>query len=403
MREFQMVHQALYQNCPELHKKRLDTLMTAVQALQSSDTLTLTSLGRHIGNDTQVKHSIKRMDRFLGNHHLHTERACVYRWLARFSCAANPMPVVLIDWADVREQQRLMVLRASVAMKGRSVTLYERTFTLTAHNTTSAHKQFLDELQSVLPKDCCPLLVTDAGFKNPWFRAVEAKGWYWLGRVRGQTQLAAATHNNWKPVTALYAQASSRAKALGSYRLTRRDKLGCQLYLYRSKPKGRKSQRSTTTNSHHPASAEYSRSARQPWVLATNLPGGALTAKQVVAHYRKRMQIEETFRDLKSPAFGFGLRHSRSRCPKRFDIMLLIALLLELVLHWVGLFARRAGWHKHFQANTIRNRNVLSLPRLGKEVLRRGRRYRLRVRDTDESPDNFLINHAIGLGAQPMK
>ncbi|WP_026960302.1 IS4 family transposase [Aliagarivorans taiwanensis] len=381
MHELRIVYQALYQNCPELHKKRLDTLITAVKALQSSDTLTLTSLGRHIGNNTKVKHSIKRMNRFLGNPHMHAERGSVYRWLAHYSCVANPMPVVLIDWADVREQQRLMVLRASVAMEGRSMTLYERTFTLEVHNSSKAHKQFLNELAQVLPENCCPLLVTDAGFKNPWFRAVEAKGWYWLGRVRGQTHVAAATYDNWKSVAALHVQASSRAKALGSHRLTKRDKLSCQLYLYRSKPKGRKSQRSTTTNSHHPASADYSRSAKEPWVLATNLPGESLTAKQVVTHYRKRMQIEETFRDLKSPAFGFGLRHSRSRCPKRFDIMLLIALLLELVLHWVGLFACKSGWHKHFQANTVRSLNVLSLLRLGKEVLRCGGCYRLKVRD----------------------
>jgi hypothetical protein len=70
MREFQIVHQALHENSPELHKKRLDTLMTAVQALQQSDTLTLTSLGRHIDNDTLVKHSIKQMDRPLNNYHL---------------------------------------------------------------------------------------------------------------------------------------------------------------------------------------------------------------------------------------------------------------------------------------------------------------------------------------------
>ena len=38
------------------------------------------------------------------------------------------MPIVLVDWADVREQLRLMTLSASVSVQGRSVTLYERTF-----------------------------------------------------------------------------------------------------------------------------------------------------------------------------------------------------------------------------------------------------------------------------------
>jgi hypothetical protein len=76
------------------------------------------------------------------------------------------MPTVLIDWADIREQQRLMALRASVAMKRRSVTLYERTFTLEEHNSATAHKLFLDDLEGILSDGCCPLLVTDAGFKK---------------------------------------------------------------------------------------------------------------------------------------------------------------------------------------------------------------------------------------------
>ncbi|HBA5410266.1 TPA: transposase [Escherichia coli] len=50
------------------------------------------------------------------------------------------------------------------------------------------------------------------------------------------------------------------------------------------------------------------------------------TPKQLVNIYSKRMQIEETFRDLKSPAYGLGLRHSRTSSSERFDIMLLIAL-----------------------------------------------------------------------------
>lgn len=32
------------------------------------------------------------------------------------------------------------------------------------------------------------LLVTDAGFRGPRFRAVEAMGWHWLGRLRNRTE-----------------------------------------------------------------------------------------------------------------------------------------------------------------------------------------------------------------------
>ncbi len=38
------------------------------------------------------------------------------------------MPNILVDWSDVREQLRIMTLRASISVQGRSVTVYERTF-----------------------------------------------------------------------------------------------------------------------------------------------------------------------------------------------------------------------------------------------------------------------------------
>ena len=224
------------------------------------------------------------------------------------------------------------------------------------------------------------MIVTDAGYKNPWFKSIEMLGWYWLGRVRGNVTFAGISYDNWQPVRSLHVQASSRAKLVGSCRLSKTRPIHCRRYLYKALPKGRKHQRSTTTNSHHPAAKEYSKAAKEPWVIATNLPETMLTAKQLMNLYRKRMQIEETFRDVKSPAYGFGFRHSRSRCPKRFDIMLLIALVLQLIFWWVGLFAKKSGWQKHFQANTVRSRNVLSLIRLGKEVLR-CRQYRLKKRD----------------------
>ncbi|MGS2185757.1 IS4 family transposase [Escherichia coli] len=114
----------------------------------------------------------------------------------------------------------------------------------------------------------------------------------------------------------------------------------------------------------------YSASAKEPWVLATNLPVEIRTPKQLVNIYSKRMQIEETFRDLKSPAYGLGLRHSRTSSSERFDIMLLIALMLQLTCWLAGVHAQKQGWDKHFRANTVRNRNVLSTVRLGMEVLR---------------------------------
>ncbi|EKO3892424.1 IS4 family transposase, partial [Vibrio metschnikovii] len=74
MCELNILHDSLYQFCPELHLKRLNSLMLACRALLDSKKLTLTELGRNLPNQARTKHNIKRMDRLLGNRHLHKER-----------------------------------------------------------------------------------------------------------------------------------------------------------------------------------------------------------------------------------------------------------------------------------------------------------------------------------------
>ena len=302
------------------YTKRLNSLTLACHALLDCKTLTLTELGRNLPTKARTKHNIKRIDRLLGNRHLHKERLAVYRWHASFICSGNTMPIVLVDWSDIREQKRLMVLRASVALHGRSVTLYEKAFPLSEQCSKKAHDQFLADLASILPSNTTPLIVSDAGFKVPWYKSVEKLGWYWLSRVRGKVQYADLGAENWKPISNLHDMSSSHSKTLGYKRLTKSNPISCQILLYKSRSKGRKNQRSTRTHCHHPSPKIYSASAKEPWILATNLPVEIRTPKQLVNIYSKRMQIEETFRDLKSPAYGLGLRHSRTSSSERFDI-----------------------------------------------------------------------------------
>ena len=91
----------------------------------------------------------------------------------------------------------------------------------------------------------------------------------------------------------------------------------------------------------------------------------------MVKLYGKRMQIELSFRDLKSDRFGLGFSLTRTTRIDRLNVLLLIGALATLCLWWLGLLARAKQWHLHFQANTVQHRNVLSATFLGKEVLAR--------------------------------
>ena len=114
----------------------------------------------------------------------------------------------------------------------------------------------------------------------------------------------------------------------------------------------------------------YRRLHKAPWLLATSLPHRAGAARRIKQLYAQRMQIEETFRDLKSHRWGFGLRYARCSGTKRLEILLLIAALATLVAWLVGITARSLQLHRHLQANTERRREVLSTFFIGRELTR---------------------------------
>ncbi|BBO28132.1 iso-IS10R ORF [Alteromonas sp. I4] len=381
MRDISILHDLLKNQCPNLHQKRLSFLMVAVQSLLDGQQLSLTELGRNISGPVSAKHNIKRIDRLLGNQALYSERLDIYRWHANLLCGANPMPIVLIDWSDVREQMRHQTLRASISFEGRSVILYERVFPFSQYNSPVSHNPFLRELATILPKRCCPLIITDAGYRNTWFREVEKLGWFWLGRIRGEVGFRESGQSKWRSNKTFYPSANDKARYLGSGDLGRKSPIEAYLHLFKARSKGRKDQRSSKAGRHHNAQQNYRDSSKEPWLLATNLPAESMTSKQLVNLYAKRMQIEESFRDIKSPQYGLGLRHSNTRCTKRFDILLLIAMLAEWVLRLIGFIATKHNWARQFQANTIRNRPVLSLIRLGREVRKRSQHYQIKEHD----------------------
>ncbi|BCV58951.1 hypothetical protein TUM17384_28960 [Shewanella algae] len=119
MRDVHILHDLLKKQCPQIHQKRLNSLMVATEALLDGNQLSLTQLGRNISGAVAPKHNIKWIDRLPGNPHLHSDKFAIYQWYPKLLCAANPMPVILIDWSDVREQLRMMTLRASVSVQGK--------------------------------------------------------------------------------------------------------------------------------------------------------------------------------------------------------------------------------------------------------------------------------------------
>jgi len=225
---------------PSMHKTRRKSLNAMVSSLISGASLSVTSLGRHLNSATSEKHQIKRSMRLCSNPHLQSEITTIYTLIAQRLIVQCPHPVILIDWSDLDPRKQHFLLRASVAVKGRSLTLLERIYPLSRKEKPSVHKLFMEQLKTMLPAACKPTIVTDAGFRGPWFKLVESLGWDYVGRVRNRTFCKGISDNDWHPMKDLYASASSRPKALGGHQLCRRNPVSCQLYVYRRKHKGRR-------------------------------------------------------------------------------------------------------------------------------------------------------------------
>ena len=194
-------------------------------------------------------------------------------------------------------------------------------------------------------------------------------GWDWVGRVRNRHYMRWTSGGRWFDAKQCYASASSQPKHLGDGVLTQRNQIHCEFVVYNGKLKGRKHK----NRFGEPAENNYSRKKatgqREPWLLATSLPVTVKFAKKITAIYKLRMQIEESFRDVKSHRFGLGLTSHRTASVMRLQILLLLASLAVVVLWLLGLATVANGHHYQFQANSVRHKRVLSVIFIGLQMV----------------------------------
>lgn len=371
-------HKILDNACAWMHAARRKALQVNVLSAIESRRLSVTGLGRGIDSDAREKHCIKRADRLIGNAHLFAEHRDVYLCFARIIIANAQRPVILIDWSDLDPYKRHYLLRASVAVDGRALTLYEEVHCLESKEKPTTHRAFIGRLKRILPDRACPIVVTDAGFRTPWFRLIDAQGWDWVGRVRNRHLVRSHEDEDWFRSTELYEAATSTPKFLGRMQLTRKAPLSCNFVLYKGKPKGRSKMTCYGERARSYHSEQCAQREREPWLLVTSLALTAKLAKKVVQLYSTRMQIEESFRDVKSVRFGIGFELNQSRSPERLQNLLLVAMIATFVLWLLGMMARQSGQHYQYQANTITNRQVLSLMYTGLRVAN-DRRFRFSI------------------------
>jgi hypothetical protein len=352
----------------ELHAKRAAALRRAVAAVLLGGALSLSSIALAMAGAVGLRHRVKRVDRLLGNGGLQQARTSIYGGLAHLWLCGLPQVLLVVDWSDLSADQRWHWLRASVAVNGRSVTLYEEVHPQRWYGNRGVHRRFLLRVAKMLPAGCVPIVMTDAGFHSTWFKLVAERGWSYVGRIRGR-DMVRQTDAGWIRGTALYEQASAAVLDLGRCGYVRSNCIECRLVLVKGAVQGRHRMNIYGRRRMGRASAKCARSAREPWLLAAAPSLDHMAAQSIVGLYAQRMTIEESFRDTKNLRWGQGLKTTRSRSSARLQILLLIAHLASFVQRLIGEDDKARQLELQFSPTNRTSRAQISVLVLARRIL----------------------------------
>ena len=293
-------------------------------------TTVLSELARCFSRPRRHIHRLKRIWRFLSNRRFNFQAAmdaiCLHNLFMALKAGARK--VVLVDITFLTET--LAILAAALACRGRAVPLcmwaFERENLLRSQNTLT--HQMLAHLKGLLGDF---ILVADRGFGHAWtIRCCRKLGIDFVLRIRDDVRICAAG----KSALAkdfLPPGSGRRFYPNALYHAT--EKLKVNLIAVRQGEAG--------------------------WLLVTSLSD----FPRAIKLYRQRMQIEETFRDLKSL---LGLSRVRVRGVFRLQVLLVALMAVYSFLFWTGVVLARAKQATRIAASGSAN---LSYPTLAAMLL----------------------------------
>ncbi len=313
-----------------LHAATANSVVAGVLGTLSAARAGVAAIGKAmaLSDDLIVKHSVKQFDRLLSNPRFDAWE--LFDPWVRWVVAERTEILVALDWTEFAKDGHSTIVAALCTDHGRATPLVWKT--VETDKLAGARNDFEDEvidrLYEILPRHVKVTLTADRAFGDTkLYDAIQECGWNFVIRFRGAIRV---TIKGEKRTAAEWLSPSGAAK------------------LYRNV---------LVTNSNVPLAGFVSvraKAMKEAWFLATNLPD--VTAAAVVALYGRRFTIEETFRDQKNPAIGFGISHVRiSRTDRRDRLLFLVAVAFSLIT-LMGAASERAGYDRELRVNTVKTR-----------------------------------------------
>lgn len=338
-------------------RKSLASFMTGMIEARS---LVSAEIGKAIPSEAEDKHKIKQADRFLGNPEFDTD-AVSRALLSNFSFVKYERVLLTLDWTKLGKACWLMT--TSVVTGSRALPFQWTVIDKNRTRIADGQKRHVAKLLDLLPADVHFILLFDAGYDDVVFlkhlqklhldvvvrispsvsvrplKAIEEPevaedGWLNLLKMRLERERV----YDWGQVEYTKGQVLPGFRFIGVHDTGQKD----------------------------------------PWLLLTNLQQDS---RLVIRMYGRRFETEESFKDMKDVRAGFQLKGTRIQNPLRLERLVAAFSLSYQLMVLVGVYGEENLLHRGMQANTVKDRRVLALWRVGRNLLRKGRVTRVNFMD----------------------
>ena len=339
----------------EMHAKRVESLIDGVDGVLHAATLGIRAIGQGlaVAQGLAPKHAIKQVDRLRSNAKWGMER--VFRCWVSFVVAERAEIFVNFDWTELEDSDQSLVVLGMQTGHGRSTPLVWKTSTraLLKGHRNDHEDELLGLLAVVLPEGLRITVVADRGFadRKLFVFLKEELGFDYLIRLRANIHVEAEGGEVRK--AAEWVGRKGRMRVLRNAVVTAQ-RAAVPVVICVQEP-----------------------AMKEAWCLASSradLPGS-----EIKGAYGRRFTVEETFRDVKNPRLGLGLKQTVITRNDRRDTLFLLAVLAHALLTLLGKAGQELGMERMLGATRPGQLSLFRQGLLLYELLPRMREARLRA------------------------
>ena len=323
-----------------MHAKRVLSLANATLGVLCSASLGVYAIGQGLAHARGLvtKHAVKQVDRLLSNVKLDVNFYFA-DWVP-YHVGSRDEIIVSMDWTEFDADDHSTISINLTTRHGRATPLIWKTVRKSElkNNRNRHERELLFRFKEVLPQGVKVTLLADRGFGyQEFFDLLKNQlGFEFVIRLRGN--ITVTDNNGESRIAEDWVGKGGRARVLKN---------------------------AYVTLDHCPVGAVVcvkDKGMKEAWCLVTS--SSEVKARSTINLYAKRWPIECTFRDVKDPHYGMGMKQTRIESPERRDRLLLISALAIALLTLLGAAGESIGHDRYLKVNTVKYR-VHSLFRQG--------------------------------------